>query len=325
MRTSVIIMLAFVISGMLNLEAQNVQGKSDDLARITLNAIVPEQVAEMPDAARSFLQNKLNQIATTNGLGGVEINPRFVITSGVHILTKDITPTAPPQIAYTLSFTLYIVDVIEQKVFSTTNIEARGVGNNETRAYTEAIKNLNVRSPQIKNFVETGKVKIIEYYNSQCDFILTEARSMAGRREFEEAIFKLTSIPEVCKECHALGMEAAEGLYLQYAEFRCDQLLNDAKARWAANMHFAGAQQAAELLSQIDPEASCIPAVNRFVAEMKERILQVDQREWDFNVATFSERAQLESQRIRAIRDIGVAWGSRWYRTYYFDLSWLWM
>lgn len=325
MKMKVLLLLAVVMVCNTGLRAQNVRGSADDLARITLNAIVPEQVAEMPEAARSLLQNKLNQIATMNGLGGVEINPRFVITSGVHVLTKDITPTAPPQIAYTLSFTLYIVDVMEQKVFATTNLEARGIGNNETRAYTQAIRNLNERSPQLKNFVENGKNKIIEYYNSQCDFILTEARSLAGRREFEEAIFKLTSIPGVCKECHALGMEVAEGVYLQYAEFRCDQLLNEAKSRWAANMNFAGAQQAAELLSQIDPEASCMPAVNRFVAEMKDRILQVDQREWDFNVATFSERAQLESERIRAIRDIGVAWGRRWYRAYHFDLSWLWM
>lgn len=304
---------------------QNVLGKSDDLTRITLNAIVPEQVEGMPEAARSYLQNKLTQIATTNGLGGVEINPRFVITSGVHILTKDITPTAPPKIAYTLSFTLYIVDAIQQKVFASTNLEARGVGDNETKAYTEAIKNLNVRSPQMKNFVETGKTKIIEYYNSQCDFIISEARSLAGRKQFDEAIFSLTSIPEVCKECHDLGMDAAAAIYVQFANFRCEQLLNEANSRWAANMHFAGAQQAAELISQIDPESSCMPQVNKLVAEIKQRVLQVDQREWDFNVATWSDRAALESQRISAIRDIGVAWGNRWYRTYNFDLSWLWM
>jgi hypothetical protein len=325
MKKILILMLAMAFVINLNLPAQNIQGKADDLDRITLNAIVPEQVDEMPEAARSYLQNKLTQIATMNGMGGVEINPRFVITTGVHVLTKDITPTAPPKIAYTLSFTLYIVDALEQKVFASTNLEARGVGNNETRAYTEAIKNLNVRSPQMKNFVETGKTKIMEYYNSQCDFIISEANSLAGRKEFEEAVFKLTSIPEVSKECHHLGMEAAEGVYLQYAEYRCEQLLNEARNRWAANMHFAGAQQAAELLSQIDPEAGCIPEVNTLVAEIKSRVLQVDQREWDFNVATWSDRAALESQRISAIRDIGVAWGSRWYRTYNFDLSWIWM
>ena len=325
MKKLAILVFAIASISNTNIYSQNVQGKADDLARITLNAVVPEQVDEMPEAARSFLQNKLSQIATTNGLGGVEINPRFVITSGVHILTKDITPTAPPKIAYTLSFTLYIVDAIEQKVFASTNIESRGVGNNETRAYTEAIKTLNVRSPQMKNFVETGKSKILEYYNSQCDFIITEAQSLAGRKEFEEAIFKLTSIPEVCMECYALGMEAAETIYLQYADYRCQQLLNEANSRWAANMHFAGAQQAAELLSLIDPESSCMPGVNNLVSEMKQRVLQVDQREWDFNVATWSDRAALESERIRAIRDIGVAWGSRWYRRYDFDLSWLWM
>lgn len=305
-------------------DAQNIEAKADDLARISLNAVVPEQIEGMPDIARSNLQNRLMQIATINGLGGAEVNPRFIITAKVDVLSKNITPTAPPQIAYTLSFTFYIADVIEQNVFSSTNLEFKGVGTNENKAYINAINNINIRSPQIKNFVEAGKREIIEYYNARCDFIISEARSLAGRRQFEEALFKLSSIPEVCKECFELAMEAAVPIYKQYADHQCQVLLNRAEAHWAANQHYAGAEFAAQLLSQIDPEAKCMSDVRALVERIRTRIWDVDKREWDFQVNAWDDAVALESQRIAAWRDVGVAWGRGWYSRYRWNLDWLW-
>lgn len=305
-------------------DAQNIEAKADDLSRISLNAIIPEQVEGMPNIARSNLQNKLMQIATINGLGGADVNPRFIITAKVDVLSKNITPTAPPQIAYTLGFTFYIADVIEQNVFSSTNMEFKGVGTNENKAYISAINNINVRAPQIKNFVETGKRKIIEYYNSRCDFIISEARSLAGRKQFEEALFKLSSIPEVCKECFDLSMEAAVSIYKQYADHQCLVLLNQAEAHWAANQHYAGAEYAARLLSQIDPDAKCMSDVRALVERVRTRVWEVDKREWDFEVKVWDDAVALESQRISAWRDIGVSWGRGWYGRYSWDLGWLW-
>ena len=50
--------------------AQNTAGKQDDLGRVALNAYVPQQIENMPDAARAMLTNKLNQIVTQKGMGG---------------------------------------------------------------------------------------------------------------------------------------------------------------------------------------------------------------------------------------------------------------
>ena len=58
--------------------AQNNAGKSDDLARIVLNSVVPDGITGMPDGAKKFLKNKIDQIATQNGVGGNAINPKFI-------------------------------------------------------------------------------------------------------------------------------------------------------------------------------------------------------------------------------------------------------
>ena len=89
---SIILSILIVIN--CNIYAQNTAGKSDDVARITLAAFVPEQIDEMPEAARSSLANKLSQIVTQNGLGGKASNERFIITANINVISKELTPTA---------------------------------------------------------------------------------------------------------------------------------------------------------------------------------------------------------------------------------------
>ena len=82
--------------------AQNNEEKMDDVVRITLVPYVPKQIEGMPVPAMKNLENKLNQIAIKSGMGGKSIDGRFIITANVSVLTKDITPTAPPMHAYTI-------------------------------------------------------------------------------------------------------------------------------------------------------------------------------------------------------------------------------
>ena len=51
-------------------KGQNQLGKSDDLARISLTPIVPDELKHIPDNARKLLTNKLSNVVTRNGLSG---------------------------------------------------------------------------------------------------------------------------------------------------------------------------------------------------------------------------------------------------------------
>ena len=182
------IMMASVLS-------QNSLGKSDDLGRISIAAVVPEQAGSIPSGAVSTLENKMRQIVTQNGLGASEYGSRFAILPGINVLSKDITPTAPPQQALTVEFVFYIVDAVSQTIFSQTSVQFKGVGQSEEKAMIQVIKNINPKMGQFKGFVEKGKEKIIEYYNSKCDVFLKTAQSLAGQRKYEEALYILSSVP----------------------------------------------------------------------------------------------------------------------------------
>jgi hypothetical protein len=300
------IILSILIVVGCNIYAQNTAGKSDDMARITLAAYVPQQINNMPEAARSMLANKLSQIVTQNGMGGSASNQRFIITANINVMSKDITPTAPPMQAFTLDVTLYIGDGIDGTKFASISTTLKGVGENETKAYISALKNLKTTDPNYQAFIEKGKTKIVEYYNSKCDFIVKEAQTLASQNKYEEAIYKLTSVPEVCKTCYDKCMDAVAPIYKLQIDRQCKLKLAEASNLWAANQTVDAGNTAGEILSTIDPSAACFAEVKTLSSKIAARVKELDAREWNY---TLKEQAQ-ESERIKAYRDVGVAYGN---------------
>ncbi len=304
--------------------SQNELGKSDDVARIALNAVVPDQIEEMPQTATGVLQNKLNQIVTKNGLGTSSLNDRFILTANVSVITKDITPSAPPMHAYTLEVSLYVGDGIDGTLFSSTTLTLKGVGNNENKAYVAALRNLNPNDKRLQPFIDQGKTKIIEYFNSRCDFILKEAEMLQGKGDYEAAIAKLVSIPEVCKECYEKAMDAVAPIYQQQIDRECKINLANAQNAWNQSQSYEGASNAAAYLGMIDPNASCYNDALNLSNSIAKRILEVDKREWNFKMKQHQDNVDLEKARIKAIRDIGVAYGNNQPRnvTYHYKSWW---
>ena len=126
---------------------QNSLGKSDDSERLAIATVVPNQAGNIPEGARNMLLNKMRQITTQNGLGASEFGSRFFMVPSISVVTKDITPTAPPQQVVTLEFTFYVVDAVAQTIFSQTSVQFKGVGQSEDKAYImEILGILNVRT-----------------------------------------------------------------------------------------------------------------------------------------------------------------------------------
>lgn len=294
----------------LTLFSQNKLASSDDAARISLTAYVPEQIEGLTAAAQSNLVNKLNQIASKNGMGGGSTNSRFIITANVVVQSKDITPTAPVMQVYGLEITLYIGDGVDGTLFSNTSVSLKGVGETETKAYFNALKNLKVDDPKYQTFIEKGKNKIIEYYNSKCDFILKEAEMLASQNQFDAAISKLVTIPEVCKDCYNKAMDAVAPIYQKQIDRQCKISLNDATNSWNTNQNSTGADQAASYLSNIDPNASCYKEAQALSDKIAKRMKEIDQREWNLKLKEQQDNVDITKARIKAARDIGVAYGN---------------
>jgi hypothetical protein len=301
-----LILLSFIAS-FFSINAQNNAGKQNDMGRIVLAAYVPQQIDKMPDAARSMLANKISQIVTQSGMGGSAMNERFILTANVVVMSKDITATAPPMQAYNLDVTLYIGDGISGTKFASQTVSVKGVGENETKAYIAALKNIKANDPSYQSFLETGKKKIVEYYNSKCDFIIKQAETMVSQKDFDGAIYNLVSVPEVCKECYDKCMTAVAPIYKKKIEFECKTKLNEATTVWNANQSWDGAQQAGTIIASIDPEASCYKEAKALGQKIAAKIKEIDKREWDMK---WEQEVGLQRDMIKAYRDVGVAYGN---------------
>lgn len=187
--------------------AQNNNGKADDMERIAITPVVDAQDAPM--ASKDMLASKMRQICTLNGLAGEGSNPLFSMKATIDVLSKELTATAPPMHALTMTVNFYIVDNETGNVYSQTSIEIKGAGQNETKAYMAAMRNIDPKRGQFKAFVDQGKNKIIDFYNSQCDFVISKANALKAQGRNQEASQVLYSVPKVCKDCYEQCMQIA--------------------------------------------------------------------------------------------------------------------
>ncbi len=308
MKTYKIFLLLLILALSINIaQAQNSNVKMSDKGRFGLAVWVPEQIEGMPIASKKNLENKLTQIIAANGITTNAMNSRFIITANIIITSKDITSTAPVMQAYTLDVTLYIGDGFEGKSFSSYTTTAKGVGENETKAYNAALKNIQVNDPNYQSFIDQGKTKIMEYYNAQCDYIIKNAKSLAGMNKFDEAIWNLISVPDACTECWDKCIAASASIFQQKIDFECKTKLLEATNIWNADQSWDAAQNAGKILSSIDPKSSCFNESKTLSDKIAKRILEVDKREWDFK---YDQEIGLKRDMIKAYRDVGVAWGN---------------
>ena len=291
--------------------AQNNEGKMDDSGRIALTPVIFEN-SYIPATAANVVLNKLTQIVTQNGLAGDSFDPRFIITANIVELSHESTATAPVMQALVLSPTLYIGDAATGTLYASCTLnQIKGAGNNETKAYMQAVKQIRTNSPEVQRFIDTGKKRIIEWYNTQIDFLISEANALAGQDRYDEAIALLFTVPTVCKDAFDKGMRAAEQIFQQKIDIEGAALLNMATHVWNANQSWSGANEAASYLSQIHPLSSAVAGGMALSQTIAARVKELDNREWSFAMKQFDASVSLESQRISAMKEVGKAMANR--------------
>jgi hypothetical protein len=285
--------------------SSNAQVKLDDFGRIVLNTYLPDNIA-IPSEAKNLLITKLNQITSNNGMGGSQANPRFIITANVNVGTKDIIAGPPQMISQNVDITLFIGDAITNTIFSNTTLSLKGVGTNENKAIIEALKTINPKNKEVLAFLEEGKTKIINYYSTNCDFILKEATTLSDQFKFSEAIYKLMMVPNVCKECYFKAKDAATLIFNKKIESDCTEKLKEAKLTWAAEPTENGALKASAIMISIIPSDNCKTEINKLSIEIKKKLELEQKKKYDFDMLEMQKRYDTEQKRIDAAREIAV-------------------
>ena len=180
---------------------QNSMGASDDFGRIAIAPTIPDAMKNMPKGAQDMLLGKMRQIIGLNGMSALDNAPLFIMTPQLMVLSNDVTPTAPPIYTYNMEIVLNVADRYTGNVYATASQQVKGAGRTEQLAYNNAFNEINVRNGKWKMMMEKGKTAIVEYFNANCDLVISRAKSLADQRNWVASLGILNSIPPVCREC----------------------------------------------------------------------------------------------------------------------------
>jgi hypothetical protein len=265
-----------------------------------------EDFSNVPSAANSILYQALNRIAGENGLTTESLNSPFVLTAHCDVLDKSNLPGPPIQTVYNLGLTLYMADTYSQKMFANTYITLNGVGTGEVKSYINAFQRISASNKEIKNLINRGKAKMLDYYDSQYPLIIEEAKRLVSMHKYEEALMNVLSIP-VCsrggEEASIVGLE----IYTKNLDRLNLFLLNQAKALWASGQDQQTALDVCAMLAMIDPDAACYSDAAALMKEIKGQVrsdIDLEMRE------KYHDQIELERERIATARAVGVAFGN---------------
>ena len=271
----------------------------------------------IPDEAAQQLETKLQSALTSNGFVDNGYVERYVLTAKVDITQKDVARTTPPRISEKMDITLIVGDVLENKTIASVTLQSAGIGINENKTFINAFRNIKGDNPKIQQMLNDVRAKILDYYTNHYSDIIQRADRMSSTQEYDEAIFLLTSVPNVCDDCFSQCQKHAGVVYQQKIDSEATILLEKAKAVWAAKQNEQGANEVASIICQINPKST---NYNQVVSLRKtiEAKLQADaKREWSFKMKQYEDNQAFKRSLVDAAKAIGVAWGQNQPRTVY--------
>ena len=181
--------------------AQNSEGQMNDKDRIAIGINIPEDL-NIGASAQTVLNSKLEQMVNLNGLGSEGEYTIFYLEPSIAVISSNVTGGTVPMKAIELECNIQLKDKITGNAYGGTSVTLKGVGNTDAKAYIQAFKRINPKSTQIRGFIDRSKVKILEFYNSECGAILSKAEAMVAGGYASEAYCMLLSIPRVSMECY---------------------------------------------------------------------------------------------------------------------------
>jgi hypothetical protein len=278
---------------------------TDDIGKIALSVIMPENVDGLNVSQLSKLETKIAQIITASGLAATGYNNNFVIYPKFAINESNIVEGGMQNITVvTADLSLFIKQVNNDMLFSSISKSLKGSGSSKELAITNAILQIQTKDPEFKTFIEAGKTKIIQYYEVNCTDIIKKSDSYVKMQQYEQAFGLLMTVPDEVTSCYSQIQSKAIEIYKAYQTQKCAEQIQKAKASIATTDY----NTALNILEEVDPSASCFNESQTLEKSIETKIAAEEKKQWDFKMKQNNDAVSLEEQRIAAIKEIAVSY-----------------
>jgi hypothetical protein len=278
---------------------------TNDVGKIALSVVMPENVDGLDVSQLSKLETKISQIVTVSGLASSGYNNNFVIYPKFAIYESNIVEGGMQNITVvTAELSLFIKQVDNNLLFSTISKPLKGSGNSKETAIVNAISKISTNDSDFKTFIETGKSKIIAYYETTCVDIIKKSDSYVKMQQYDQALGLLMSVPEEVSSCYNQIQDKAIEAYKAYQTQKCSELIQNAKTTLSSNDYVG----ALNILADIDPSASCFKEAQTIAKSAEAKVSAEEKKQWDFQMKQYNDAVSLEKQRIEAVKEIVVSY-----------------
>lgn len=139
---------------------------------------------------------------------------------------------------------------------------------------------------------------------------------LANQNKFDEALYNLTCVPVVSKECFNTAQKQIGIIYKQKMNRDCDMLLTRATIAWNVGQDYDSAENTGFYLNQIEPDSKCYSKVKSLAKDIQKGVRENSNREWDFLENQPKNLAEIEKNRLITSREIAIAYANKLERIY---------
>lgn len=269
-----------------------------------MTQVLDPQNFDIPMSSLNVLESRLSQALTMDGVVGGAPYSQFCVVAQVNPIQSEAISGLQKTYMVAFNLDLFVGSIATGEKFLSSSIRLKGAGTSTDRAYTTAFNSINVNNKQFQDFVKKAKQKIIAYYDSQLNSIISRAKALCVTQDYEEALCLLSSVPTCCNGYNQVETLLAS-TFQSFVNYDCAVKVNKARAIWNATQNERGAMLAGAYLAAINPSSACNSDALILAEQIRSRVGD----DWEFYKELKRESVNIEKARIEAARAIGVAYG----------------
>lgn len=271
----------------------------------SLGIVVPDEGENYSNTQSSLLSSKLENLCTKNGIISEFVPNGFVLYPTIDIFNEEVAEGGM-QYVYTIKayFSLSIRQLNGPIILSTAETIS-GAGLTRQKALTSLIQSINITDKEYSQFITQAKESILYYYETHCPTIIAEAEKSATLNNYEQAIAILCSIPSEAP-CYNSIIQKLSTYYKKYQSQLCNSLKMEVESAIASHEY----EEAAFLLSQIDPSSDCYSYAMSKFKQVESEVSKIEKRDWDFKMKQHNDNVAIEKQLIKAAGEVAKAYYS---------------
>jgi hypothetical protein len=136
--------------------------------------------------------------------------------------------------------------------------------------------------------------------------LTTSAFSFNAHAKLYEALYLLSLVPQVCESCYAKTSDLIASTYQLKIDTDCSKKMCQAKIIWSGNQNIQTAENAINILTEVNPNASCFKDVNAFINEISQKLAADEKQRYELVLKKYNDKIQLEKSSIDAYKTVVV-------------------